>query len=806
MASVSDLSSPISYKSKSIKFMRWLISKAQALKITEKLHHKFDSSEAIDESTLTTRDMKAIAEAISKAPASDRAVPLEIQYLLKDVIHARKEAAAWYKTFAATVGSQDIESDRGHQRFIETLVEISDVLSNLGAENVMKAKAPQYEKEVDRSYGNNMAPIQASTLDLANAFQHLEVFDLNIEELEIENAAPDASEQSAERKPIPSTAETNKLSKIDSEELFCHIFDFFQDFRRTKTLIRNVWEKYRRRQLSLITATTVTQNAFYLYMDKVEAFCRGAMGLVSFELITRFLWFHLHNKESPRVEKSSEQDALSPLNEEETDLFCYRTYNTMVEFFQTATKTKLEGAQIRDLPELPPHPLLEAVGKDVQLLRLLPELNSLARCSPAAKQSTALGDVMDVLCCWGEEIQAAGVVCISTFDIVMFSLQIEIYQALGDDIARPFEELQTYGERIVGSLSSWMKFSRASLSHGNTDWRKPFDDSTFRLLKAVAKVTKRDCVAEAKAASGIQRDDQPSFHLMKQHPMLCGEMIVVVNFLYHIDSTRMLDASFMFTCAAHMYNACRKSGALQKSWTDMEALIVQQGERHIFVGEAPKKPAQFSARLLLAVGASLQYVSGLNKQAAPNQRKRKVLRGTGGEGHRNHLEVSSLYKVFLEKSARHKMCTTLDWSGSRMLRRAIAQSYVDSLPKASSALTYKRMSWVEVDPITVLEMLADRMNEEESSITFDYVSFMQRCWKMLEAAWEATVDGVNAPRDIEALDTRDRLRSMVDQILSTAEVIGWLPLKMASNGVAEFIEKEGDVEMKAARKLWKEES
>ena len=314
-------------------------------------------------------------------------------------------------------------------------------------------------------------------------------------------------------------------------------------------------------------------------------------------------------------------------------------------------------------------------------------------------------------------------------------------------------------------------------------------------------MTKKDCVAEAKAASESKEDAKESFHLMKQHPTLCGQLMIFLNFLTHTDALRLISGSHMFTAAAHLYNACKKSGALEHPWTDMDALIELQGERHVFVGDAPKKPAQFSARLLLALGASIQAVAS----AGPRDRGQKRLWLTP-ENIRSLRETSCIYGVFLERSQRHRMCTTLDWPGSRMLRRVVAEDYVNSLPKGKGASKHRGMHWTDVDTIAVLELLADRMDAEEPGIAFNYLSFAQRCMRVLEAGWKTVAESVNAPLEFNTPSDRERIGLIPAEIFNVAKEFGFKPLKMASKGVAEIIEKEGDVEMKAARKLWKEES
>lgn len=103
--------------------------------------------------------------------------------------------------------------------------------------------------------------------------------------------------------------------------------------------------------------------------------------------------------------------------------------------------------------------------------------------------------------------------------MAILALQCEVYDALGGDVDGAFMDLTSYMEVLPGDVSSWLKFSRSSLQHGNSEWKNYYENMALGLVKHIAKTGKQDFVARAKAALGSSSNVTPKFHLLKMHPI-----------------------------------------------------------------------------------------------------------------------------------------------------------------------------------------------------------------------------------------------------------------------------------------------
>lgn len=196
------------------------------------------------------------------------------------------------------------------------------------------------------------------------------------------------------------------------------------------------------------------------------------------------------------------------------DLFCYSAYKTLLvhrrnlqhQFVKTPSAGPSRSSR-SCLSKVESHAFFRDAETDEHLFALLEEVVQLGRCQQCKWGAGLSCAVPDIICKLGEAFLEDEAHNLEITFVLVCTVQNEIKRVLGDDLGRGFADLQTYGDRLARSLSSWTKFTRSHFESGSSDptaeWRK-WDKEMCKVLKIITQWVKKDFVAEAKKASKLR--------------------------------------------------------------------------------------------------------------------------------------------------------------------------------------------------------------------------------------------------------------------------------------------------------------
>ncbi|KAF1355623.1 hypothetical protein EJ07DRAFT_158264 [Lizonia empirigonia] len=95
----------------------------------------------------------------------------------------------------------------------------------------------------------------------------------------------------------------------------------------------------------------------------------------------------------------------------------------------------------------------------------------------------------------------------------------------------------------------------------------------------------------------------PGFHLLRHVPLLVGQLMAHYRFELQDTFMDIANDHGHILIAIHLYNAAKKSGALQRMrWEDMEWFIHRQAHDRMFAGDPPAENSEYASRFCLVHG------------------------------------------------------------------------------------------------------------------------------------------------------------------------------------------------------------
>ncbi|KAK5127814.1 hypothetical protein LTR85_004930 [Meristemomyces frigidus] len=181
-------------------------------------------------------------------------IPAAVLELLADVISGRKVCADWYTAQVISSNgdaSTTEESNKGHAHFLEVLQETYDVLKAARKrQKVAKWHSPpEKSADVERE-----AEAKES---LPSLFAQLEVEEPSENPLGDEPSPTFQQQDEHEQQP-----EYHSLEVDDSAEKEFALWCFLEDLHEIRTYLRSIWSDYATGELSFMTASAVTDQAF----------------------------------------------------------------------------------------------------------------------------------------------------------------------------------------------------------------------------------------------------------------------------------------------------------------------------------------------------------------------------------------------------------------------------------------------------------------------------------------------------------------------------------------------------------------
>lgn len=162
--------------------------------------------------------------------------------------------------------------------------------------------------------------------------------------------------------------------------------------------------------------------------------------------------------------------------------------------------------------------------------------------------------------------------------------------------------------------------------------------------------------------------------------------------------------------SAHLYNALSKTGYLDEEWPDMEALIHQQDEKHLFFGGRPLTILDCTKKLDLITGVSVM-------EYARNTRATKTYKPKLNNKNRRQLGTSSM-PVTQVLSDLYR-CEELQILNSALVLKALGATGKD------------RGFDGKTRPVDWLKLLLHQVHDEAPKRKFSYFALDRKCREVL---------------------------------------------------------------------------
>ena len=727
------------YKAGTVQIVQWLVEKskyqreaASPYTPTGSRTKRVGNGAAITKIYIPTTLLPELARSITKCrPLID--VPSQILLVLRRVIAARKEFAWQYQRKENGMTPYVTDSDRGHLHFIRVLEEVLGVLQSMVRpwENKTKISATTTSDKDDLK-------------DITNPFEHLDLEEPSPWLMDAEKPVLDADQKSLE----PETTFEMETPKEDAavECLFAR-FCLFQDFQHIRQYIQGLWEDYRDRKTSLVTAALTTNIAFHtihrLHTDFAYTFPEYRSyasiddvvlsGLYAERLAGQELLPSDVRSTQTSAEKSHHEASTHIDDDDESPLPGCEVYN-LLEYLSDSYK--LYSFEDFD-PSLnhfdwsgeraisPPKNSQDEVENI--LLRAVPD------CLVIMRSIGGAGTPADQLSCDLFEFNKTQQPDLITSLCVECEIFADIHFILLKDLNRGFQELSTAGNNGFSGLRQHEIHMKAM----GVDRTVPVTRQHLAVLRDFVKtVIQTDLIAENRQKHfGHQPGEVAPFCLFKHHPVLCGALKFHLDRSLYYCGLRVTNEWAVLICVAHLYKATRQTGYLESEWVDMETLIDLYTPTRIFVGEAPCKFEEMEKRLLLGVGVSVTSFARDSRKA----RARRV------EG--NMIEYRLPYssdKRLLDTNTpildilrqRYRISGGKDTELTmRELDLIISKS---PNKNGQSIADHSRDRLVEqwnkqhkLTPIQFLSLLRQGISGEEFQLHFDYLAMNRRCMEFL---------------------------------------------------------------------------
>ncbi|KAK5125541.1 hypothetical protein LTR85_000652 [Meristemomyces frigidus] len=628
---------------------------------------KREATSATKKYQIPLKEFASIAKAIATSTDPKIRLPKAIVSMIRDVIALRKQATDFFVRFTKSKSSAAVQAaNAGHRHFIAVLEEVLTILK------------PEDDKQTE----------------LPNMFEALTVE----ETLEVAEA----------NEPAPATDANQYELQTTGEDIVFAILSFFKDVNEVREYLQGVWTDYRQGKVDVMSAAVTTDTAFVLLEHSSQDIAEAIPGEATYPGMVAILTDYL--------------EKLGGVNEHFGDWTCLQTaslLNSYADVLEPGQLPVMKAGHFgiynpkRDRSKLSAE---EKHNEDlIVLMELLPEFTKLSRTKlyvPAQDElTTGLRQMMD----------ANTMDALPTYAIFGTQILLDIHHVLRQDTARPFEQLQATGKRVISTLDDYFRYSRG---RSISNW-PPENDEVFRQISAQAKDwTVTDTVGKA-IVKGVGNVRPRPYYLLKNHPVLCGLLTFRLNVLLNGAGMNLCTAWGTVLYPAHLYNAARQSADLDAEWKDMEYILSVHSLQRIFVGAPPSDPQEYLKRFLLTLGAS---ASNFARNRRPGGRALIVESKKGPRGLKTTSPVKDIFRAHYLYESPIALTTP---------------NIVAMLAVASKA---ERTSWPSVDmaefsrkmivqrQYTTLQLLTavrEGVASEELHLLFDYFGLHQRSSRLL---------------------------------------------------------------------------
>lgn len=668
------------YKAGTTKLISWLATTArQAGMALDFLSHdtsnprNMTSNKVVSKYQVPAKELPKMAKYIAEASPRVR-VPEEIIDLAKTVISLRRQARSSFARLSKSKAGESKSADAGHRHFISLLEEVLSSLQSLAD----SATDPEI---------------------FVNVYCALKL------------RRPTGEGTAAEVRQAPEESVQYELQATELDTIFM-LFAFFKDLNEIRDHIKGIWQDYRDRKLDLMAAAVTTDTALNLMKRSSEELGEAVENGSHWASVVGMLTTYL--------------DTIGGTSQAFYDWVCAGSAQKLDAFAEVLDPGSLPVMKPGHFGVYSPkqdRSKLSNAEKEredvIVLMELLPEFVKISRSNlsmPVQDQLTA--GLMKM-------IETCDINALPMYTIFATEVLLDIHHTLREHAERPFRELQATGMRVVTTLDDWFRYSR---SRRIVNWPQENDEVLKRVRSLAQEWTQEDLMAKtmANTLKGMGVKPRP-YHLLKNHPILCGLLTFQLNVLLQEGGMKVCTAWGSLIYPAHLYNAARQSAHLEATWADIDYMISVHSPQRIFVGVPPSEPSEYLKRFLLALGAS---ASNFARNRRPGGRALLVESKKGPRG----LKTTSPVKdIFRDKYVYGKTGSAVLSTANLVAMLAVAsKAERTSTPSVDlPSFTGELLAQKKYTPIQLLTIIREGLAGEELHLLFDYFSLHQRGCKLL---------------------------------------------------------------------------
>lgn len=615
------------------------------------------------------------------ANAKNITIPRTMVAILRDVIRARKECAEFYG-YGHTHGDEDLKPvDEGHAYFISVLEEVFATLN---------ARLP---KEI-----RNQKTDDEEANQLANLFEHLDL------EEPKEN---DAQSWLPAQLQSPKTPTDTYEIEILEEDIKFTIFCFLKDATDIRLFVRRTWRQYRDGRITLETAALTMNSAISLIERlNLELIASYPFCVSHFDMIVFFLPDMAERKQNGTILDTAYTNGNQELSYQ--TFLCHLSYDFICTF--------VEG--LADPSSIP------LTASEVVLAKCLLQLRAVASArNPVLARDGMIRAIAEVLNTGTRP----------SWTVFAVQLLWDTQRELGSDIARGYTDAHNAVRWILHSVEDTLSAGYAGY-FGDRYQKNAFGLQEFKSYLEDSLGRSDYCYIQ-EIMDFVKGQDRPYFEyephfLYRNHPMMCGLLSQDSLAKLRMIAKCMADMGMVSSCA-HFYNAASQTGLLPADlkWKDMDWIIEQQGEEHMFVGERPRVGTitTFTKHYNLSCGFSLShYAQNKRKPTRDGELLLSTLKG------RKLRYMSKYVDVIVRQSGTKLEITSVVNNAGALIEQLLDHSSEGKTKGKPKSTAKQNRNTEKMTPIEMLTNFRSTLQQEELPMRFDLSKFTTGCFEVLQ--------------------------------------------------------------------------
>ncbi|KAF2274138.1 uncharacterized protein EI97DRAFT_444418 [Westerdykella ornata] len=634
-----------------------------------------------------------------------------------------------------------------------------------------RLKSGRREKDAK---GNAPVPEDKDTEQsrLSNLFEYLNVEELLDSDADSPQSSQPVSSQPVSSKPLkvpPRPSVTYEMEKSEDDTVFA-IFCYFKDVTDVRLFIRRTWILFKQGQLTLETAALTMSSGIglikRLYDDFVKRYPRFETHVEIWAYLTDGYFNPDKTNASPAfIAYAADGQELSYMT-----VSCEPVI-TLIHMFV------LQKQDITDYDLTPDEILLVNCLLQMKDLALSGDDTYRAR-DPVQKAMRSI--LMEN----------------KTPSWAVFAIQV--FWDTQRELAKNFKDVLINAR----NTASWVRESMEELIAWEEDGGHGTRNATRRseLLRFASLVKSKQEIFDSRIGQLSKNGAVPE-DMFAHHPMLSGITTQELIALHQVVAFEQIPIHGVIMGSAHLYNAVAQAGLLPRGvvWKDMDWVIQNQGEAHMYVGRRPRleKEKDFTIHYGLVMGFSLTQLLKSKDTRDPTW---LLPRDDGYMKPRLPNRKLKYPSIFLKvsttarddgKGSTYSSATLVD----TVLLDRIVQEHIEDTVKNNHTKKTKICRTSTLSPVAMLTLLRDTLQKDEFPLRFNTPELYMGCVKMLRRIRQLVV--TKAPHDYRE-DTCVRGEGIEMCVFGLATELDGRPLidepqlPEAARILREFIEEEGE--------------